>query len=84
MQTIAQKGFCLVFEKLFEKITQSRLYNFFDKHKFFNAQQFGFGEKRLTKSVTTLLISEIVNAMELNRVTSGISMSSLEPLIYKP
>ena len=60
------------FSKILEKITHSRMCNFFEKNNFFYPYQFGFREKHSIELAATYLVSKITHAIECNELTMGI------------
>lgn len=61
-----------IFSKIFEKLIQSRLINFFDKEKVLYDGQFGFRKKRSTIQALNASISNVINSLEKRHKSLGI------------
>ena len=60
------------FSKILEKLFNSRLENFLDKHKILDDNQYGFRENRSTSHALIETIEDITNSLDKKQVTIGI------------
>lgn len=62
------------FSKILEKLFNSRLEKFIEKHKIINESQYGFGTQRTTSMAIIEATEEITNALDKKEYTVGIFM----------
>lgn len=58
--------------KIMEKIVKSRLLEYLDHGNYFSSYQYGFRSKLSTLSATTDLVIKIQEALDKNKISSGI------------
>ena len=60
------------FSKVFEKLINTRLMAFINKHHILSESQFGFRENRSTENAISYVVNKLVNALDQNTFSIGV------------